>query len=78
MDNPGKLARYGTQETQNKITTPYMLDTTKRKQTQITYKTWVLLQTTGGKDELNIVFMRKSYWTSQHGNQNVKTHNRTT
>jgi len=30
--------------------------------------------TTGGKNELNIVCMRKS----QHGTQNVKTHNRTT
>jgi len=26
----------------------------------------------GGKDEPNIVFMRKSYRTSQHGPQNVK------
>ena len=41
MDNPGKLARYGThgEETQNKITTQYVLDTTMRKQIQITYKT---------------------------------------
>jgi hypothetical protein len=30
-------------------------------------KTWTLLQTIGGKDEPNIIFMR-----------NVKTHNRTT
>ena len=37
-------------------------------------KTWALLQTTGGKDEPTIVFMRKS----QHGTQNVKTHNRRT
>ena len=35
-------------------------------------KTWILLQTTGGKDEPNIVCMRKS----QHGTQNVKTLNR--
>ena len=33
-----------------------------------------LLQTTGGKDEPNIVFMR----TSQHGTKYVKKHNRTT
>jgi len=26
----------------------------------------------------DIVFMRKSEWTSQHGTQNVTTHNRTT
>ena len=37
-------------------------------------KTRALLQTTGGKDEPNIVCMRKS----QHGTQNVKTHNRRT
>jgi hypothetical protein len=35
-------------------------------------KTWTLLQTTGSKDEPNIVCMRKS----RHGTQNVKTHNR--
>jgi hypothetical protein len=29
------------------------------------------------KDEPNIVFKRKSYRTSQHGTQNLKTHNRT-
>jgi hypothetical protein len=37
-------------------------------------KTWTLLQTTGGKDEPNIVCIRKS----QHRTQNVKTHNRRT
>ena len=36
-----------------------------------------LRQTTGGKDEPNMVFMRKSQRTSQHGTQNIKTHNRT-
>ena len=36
------------------------------------------LQTTEGKDELNIVCMMKSSRTSQHGTKNVKTHNRTT
>jgi hypothetical protein len=35
-------------------------------------KTRALLQTTGGKDESNIVSMR----TSQHGTQNVKTFDR--
>jgi hypothetical protein len=40
MDNPEKLATSGTQdeEKQNKNTTQYVLDTTMRKQTQITYK----------------------------------------
>ena len=38
MDKPEKLATYGTQdkEKQNKDTTQCVLDTTKRKQTQIT------------------------------------------
>jgi hypothetical protein len=37
-------------------------------------KTCAILQTTGGKDEPNIVCMR----TSQHGTLNVTKHNRTT
>ena len=41
-------------------------------------KTWALLQIIRGKDEQNITFMRKSYRKSEHGTQNVKTHNRTT
>jgi hypothetical protein len=38
MDNPENLATYGTQdeEKQGKYTTQYVLDTTMRKQTQIT------------------------------------------
>jgi len=38
MDNPEKLATKGTQneEQQNKNTTQYVMDTTTRKQTQIT------------------------------------------
>jgi hypothetical protein len=40
MDNPEKLALYGTQDEEkqnkNKNTTQHMLDTTIRKQTQIT------------------------------------------
>ena len=38
LDNPQKLAVYGTQDEdkQNKNTTQYVLDTTLRKQTQIT------------------------------------------
>ena len=38
MENPEKLVTYGTQDEdkQNKNTTQYMLDTTMRKQTQIT------------------------------------------
>ena len=43
------------EDKQNRNITQYVLDTTIRKQTQITE-----IQTTGGKDEPNIVFMRKS------------------
>ena len=62
-DNPEKLATHGTQdeENQNKNTTQYVLDTTIGKQTHTTQqRTCVLLQTTGGKDEPNIVIMQKS------------------
>ena len=57
-----------------------MLDTTicKTNNTNNVNKTCALLQTTGGKDEPNIVFMQKLYRTSQHGTQNIKTHNRST
>jgi len=41
-------------------------------------KTRAILQTTGGKDEPNIVLMRKSYRTSQHGTEHVKRYYRTT
>jgi len=37
-----------------------------------------LLQTTGDKDELNIISMWKSQRTPQQGTQSVKTHNITT
>ena len=47
-----------------------------QKNTNNANKTRVLLQTTGGKDEPNIVSMRKPQRTLQHGTQNVKTHNR--
>ena len=59
-NNPQKLATYVTQdnEKQNKKTTQYVLETTMHK-TNVN-KTCALLQTTGGKDEPNIVFMRKS------------------
>ena len=57
----------------------YVVDTTICKtNTNNVNKTWAILQETGGKDEPNIVFMRKSKRTSQHGTQNVKTQNMTT
>ena len=43
-----------------------------------TNKTCSLPQTAGGKDEQNIVYMRKLQWTSQDGTQNVKTLVKTT
>ena len=70
MDNPQKLATQRTQdeEKQNKNTTQYVLDTTRRQQTQ----------TTVGKDEPNIVVMRELQRTSQHGTLSVNTRQRTT
>ena len=55
MDNLEKLTTQGTQdeEKQSKNTTQYALDTAMRKPTQAR-------QTTEGKNEPNIVFMRKS------------------
>ena len=60
MDNPVKLSALDTQDEnkQNKNITQYVLETTMHKQN--VNKTCALLQTTGGKDEPNIVFMRKS------------------
>jgi len=53
MENPEKLAATG--HTIRRTTQHYT-------QTNINNanKTWALLQTTGGKDEPNFVFMRKS------------------
>jgi hypothetical protein len=58
IDNPEKQATVSTQDTIHKQT----------------LLTWVRLQTTEGKDESNIVFIRKSY---KHGTQNVKACDRT-
>ena len=62
MDNPEKLAPQCTQgkEKQNKNTTQYVLDTTTQGNTNNVNKTSTLLQTTGGKDEPNIVLVWKS------------------
>ena len=61
MYNPEKLETYGTQDEdkQNKNTTQYVLNTTMRKQTNNVNTTWAILQQIGGKDEPNIVVMRK-------------------
>jgi len=78
MDNTGTLVTLGTQDTwqrQTKQKTQHRkLCTNINKQHN---KTWNLLQTSGGKEEPNIVFMGKSLSIPQHGTKNVKTHNRT-
>ena len=53
-NNTEKLATYGTQDEdkQDKNTTQYVQTNTNNIN-----KTWALLQTTGGKGEVNIVFM---------------------
>jgi hypothetical protein len=61
MDNPEKLVTYTRRRKSKQKQNTNALDTTMRKETQKNVnKTWVLLQTTGGKDEPNIVFMQKS------------------
>ena len=64
MDNPEKVATLGTQDTrrrQTKQKTQHNICWTPQyAHTNNVNRTWVLLQTTGGKDEPNIVFMRKS------------------
>ena len=59
MDNPDKLA---TQSKKNKTkhNTTFVGHHYMQTDTNNINKTGVLLQTTGGKEELNIVFMRKS------------------
>ena len=59
MNNPEKLAQYGTQDKdkQNPICAGHHY--TQANTNNVT-KTWALLQTTGGKDGPNIVFMRIS------------------
>ena len=80
MDNPEKLATWGTQnvEKQDKNTAQCVGHHYAQANTNNVNKTWALLQTTGGKDKPNIFFMWKSLRTSQHGTRNIKTHNRTT
>jgi hypothetical protein len=61
MDNSEKLATYGTpdEHKQNKHTTQYG-DHYAQASTNNVNKACALLQTSGGKDESDIVFMRKS------------------
>jgi len=75
MDNPEKPATQDETPHKNTICAGHHYT---QSTTTNTSKTCALLQTTRGKDEPNVVFLRKSQRTSQHGTQNVKTHNRTT
>ena len=77
MDNPEKLTRRRqTKQTHNKICVGHHYS---QANTNNVDKTWTLLQTTGGKDKPNIVLCgNRNGWTSQHGTEIVKTHNRTT
>ena len=64
-DNPEKLTTQGTQDEdkQNKHTTQYVLDTTMHKQTHYVQDTTMhkqTKQTTGDKDDPNIVIMLQS------------------
>ncbi len=68
MNNPEKLATQGTQN-KEKHKTISVGNHYKQTNTNNVNKKRALLQTTGGKDEPNIVFM----WKSQHETQNVKT-----
>jgi hypothetical protein len=77
MDNPEKLATRQRQ-TKQKHNTICVGHHYPQANTNNVNKTCVLLHTTGCKHEPNIVFMRTSLQPSQHGTQNVKTHNRTT
>ena len=75
MDNQEKLTTQCTQDEERKKTQNTVCVGHHYMQTNTNNinKTSALLQITGGK-----VVRRKSQWTSQHGTQNIKTHNRTT
>jgi hypothetical protein len=59
MDNPEKLATLGAQDDKKKLIICAGHHYTQSNTNNVN-KTWALLQTTGGKDESNIVYMRKS------------------
>ena len=59
MDNPEKLATSGTQN-EEKHNTLCVVHHYGQTSTTNVNKTCAFLQTTGGNDEPNIVFMRKS------------------
>ena len=59
MDTPEKLATWDTQD-EEKHNTICVGHHYAQANTNNVNKTWALLQTTGGKDEWNIIFMQKS------------------
>ena len=72
-NNPEKLATQGTQEEekQSKHNTICVGHHYTQTNTYDVNKTWVLLQTTGGKDEQNIVF----FYRNRKGHNNTTTQN---
>ena len=64
------------QQQQHKTSTNNNNSITMHKQNKEVNKTWALQQTTDSKDEPNIVCIRQSERSSQHGIQNVKEHSK--
>ena len=58
MDTPEKLATWATQDKQKHNIIGVGLHYAQTNTNNVN-KTWTLIQTTGGEDELNIVFIRK-------------------
>ena len=74
ITNQEKLEKLGTQDDDKQTNKQTIKHTHTIQTTDNVYMTCALLQITGGKDEPNIVCIRKSYFTSQHGTKNVKIH----
>jgi hypothetical protein len=60
MDNPEKQATQVTQDEDKPKQNTKCVGHQMQTNTNNIKKTWALLQTTGGKDEPNIVFMQKA------------------
>jgi len=71
-DKPGNNIGYKRRgQTKQKHNTICVVHHYTQRNTNNVNKTWVL-QIAGGKDEPNIVFMRKSWRTSQHGTKKTR------
>ena len=70
MDNPEKLPTYIYTQNKKNQKQLYVGHQHMQTNTNNVYKTRVILQTTGGKDDKNIVFMQH-----HNGTQKVKTYN---